>query len=85
MGLGVAAEHVCRGVVLGLYAVRDSKSGDVLGWAPDFPAEGACLVLEALMGATPEGDRQEAHDRTRTFLEEQAEEWADLPLRGDGR
>lgn len=41
LGLEGEALEICKGVVLGLYRVRDGQRGDVLGWAPDFPAEEA--------------------------------------------
>jgi hypothetical protein len=41
LGLEKEALEVCKGIVLGLYRVRNETENDVLGWATDFPAEAA--------------------------------------------
>lgn len=46
LGLQKEALEVCKGILLGLYRARHEESGYLLGWAPDFPKETACLILE---------------------------------------
>ncbi len=45
LGLEAEALEICRGLVLGLYRLSEREGGDVLGWAPDFPAEAAGNAL----------------------------------------
>ena len=46
LGLEAEALAVCKGLVLGCYRLSEREGGDVLGWAPDFPAEAAGNALE---------------------------------------
>ena len=46
LGLEAEALEICKGMVLGLYQLSQREGGDVLGWAPDFPAEAAGNALE---------------------------------------
>jgi hypothetical protein len=46
LGLETEAKEICQGLVLGCYRLSERKEGDVLGWAPDFPAEAAGDALE---------------------------------------
>jgi hypothetical protein len=48
LGFEVSAVATCKGIVLGLYAVRGKNSDEVLGWAPDFPAESAGEAIATL-------------------------------------
>lgn len=41
LGLEADALEICKGVVLGLYRVENAKGGDLLRYAPDFPADAA--------------------------------------------
>ena len=50
-GLNAGAEAICAGLVEGLYRARDTKWDGALGWAPDFPGERACQVLEEFLQA----------------------------------
>jgi hypothetical protein len=50
LGLEEQACEICKGIVLGLYRVRDGKGGDVFQWAPDFPIEQASWVASAWRG-----------------------------------
>jgi hypothetical protein len=45
LGLDAEALETCKGIVLGLYRVRSERGGDVLQWAPDFPAEKAAQAV----------------------------------------
>jgi hypothetical protein len=38
LGLEVEALEICRGLELGCYRLSEPEGGEVLGWAPDFPA-----------------------------------------------
>jgi hypothetical protein len=46
LGLEAQALEICKGLVLGCYRLSERAGGDVLGWAPDFPAEAAGHALE---------------------------------------
>jgi hypothetical protein len=46
LGLEAEALEICKGMVLVLYRLSEREGGDVLGWAPDFPAEAAGNALE---------------------------------------
>lgn len=46
LGLEAEALEICKGVVLGLYRLRE-EHGEFLGWAPDFPAEAASDAVAA--------------------------------------
>lgn len=45
LGLDAEALEICKGIVLGLYRVRNERGDDVLQWAPDFPAETAAQAV----------------------------------------
>ena len=47
LGLEAEALETCKGVVLGLYRVRDGKGNDLLEWAADFPVEAAADAVAA--------------------------------------
>jgi len=51
LGLDAQALEMCKGIVLGLYRVRNEQGGDVLQWAPDFPAETAAQAVATWHGA----------------------------------
>ena len=44
--LEAEALEILKGMVLGCYRLSERKGGDVLEWAPDFPAEAAGNALE---------------------------------------
>ena len=50
LGLESDALEICKGVVLGLQRVEHDKSGELVEWAPDFPAEAAGDAVEAWRG-----------------------------------
>jgi hypothetical protein len=41
LGLEAEALEICKGIVLGLYGVRDDEGGELLRWVPEFPEESA--------------------------------------------
>lgn len=47
LALEAEALEICKGILLGLYRLRDDESHDVLGQAPDFPDEAAGEALAA--------------------------------------
>ena len=53
LGLPLAAQVVCAGIVQGLYQARDTNSDGALGWAPDFPGEHADYVVGEFLRACP--------------------------------
>jgi len=82
LGLDAEALEMCKGVVLGLYRVRNEEGGDVLQWAPDFPAETAIQAMTTWR----DGPKKKTTGRGRrnqrvfppNFVEEFVLEWADL-------
>lgn len=83
LGLESQALEVCKGIVLGLYRVRDAENDEFLGWAEDFPAEAAGEAVEYwLSGGEP---RAAGKRRRRTgrlfpadFLEQHVPEWREM-------
>lgn len=45
LGLESEALEICKDLVLGCYRLSERAGSDVLGWAPDFPAEAAGNAL----------------------------------------
>ena len=45
LGLEAEALEMCKGIVLGLYRIRNEKGDDVLQWASEFPAETAAQAV----------------------------------------
>lgn len=41
LGLEVEALEICKGILLGLYRLRDADNHDILAHVPDFPVEAA--------------------------------------------
>jgi hypothetical protein len=78
LGLEDAAEAICRGVVVGLYMARESESDGALGWAPDFPAEEACNVVEELLRACPVAKRTGTRDRLLGLLAQDVPDWREM-------
>jgi len=78
LGLGKEALETCKGLVLGLYDVRDKKNDGCLGWAPDFAEQTAEEVLkkwsEGIRGKGTRGRRTSL----RSFFNEVAPEWGSM-------
>lgn len=78
LGLGREALETCKGLVLGLYGVRNKKNDGCLGWAPDFAEQTAEEVLEkwskGIRGKGTNGMRASL----RPFLDETAPEWSTM-------
>jgi hypothetical protein len=60
LGLEAEALEICKGLVLGCYRLSEREGGDVLGWAPDFPAEAAGNALEVWYTGTDDPKSGEA-------------------------
>jgi hypothetical protein len=78
LGLDVAAEAVCAGIVLGLFRASSKESGGVIEWAPDFPADHASYVIEEYLAKYPEGKRRGTGDRLLAALTACVPEWSDM-------
>jgi hypothetical protein len=68
LGLEAEALEICKGLVLGCYRLSERAGGDVLGWAPDFPAEAAGHALEVWYFGTDDRQRREARRKQRPPL-----------------
>ena len=68
------ALEICKGLVLGLYEVRNKENDGCLGWAPDFTEQTAEEILEKWRG------RGKAKTRSfpRSFVDEHVPEWMGL-------
>ena len=82
LGLDAEALEICKGVVLGLYRVRNGQGDVVLQWAPDFPAETAAHAVATWRDG---GDKKAAGRGRRKqrvfppdFVKEFVPEWEDL-------
>jgi hypothetical protein len=76
-----AAMTACRGVLLGLYAVRDKGADDLLGYAPDFPDETAAHALDKFRSAL--GRRPGKADKLREIVSGMDEwDWLDRVIAG---
>ncbi len=78
LGLGREALETCKGLVLGLYGVRNKENDGCLGWAPDFAWQTAEEVIEkwskGIRGKGTKGRRASL----RSFLDEVAPEWSSM-------
>jgi hypothetical protein len=78
LGLGNAAEAMCRGIVVGLRRAGEFESDGALGWAPDFPAEKACNVVEELLRACPAKERKSTRDCLLDALAQDVPDWSEM-------
>ena len=82
MDLGLEAEtwEVCKGIVLGLYSLRDKKADTIVGWAPDFLEETtAGTTLAWCAGRDKKGiARRERIRLLQEFAKESTPEWVAL-------
>jgi len=63
LGLKAEALEICKGLVLGCYRLGDHEGGDVLGWAPDFPAEAAGTALQVWCTQSADSTRRPARGK----------------------
>lgn len=68
LGLEGEALEICEGLVLGCYRLNERAGGDVLGWAPDFPAEAAGHALEVWYCGTDDPQRRRTRRKQRPPL-----------------
>jgi hypothetical protein len=68
LGLEAEALEICKDMVLGLYRLSEREGGDVLGWAPDFPAEAAGNALEFWHAGADEPQSRDIRRKTRPPL-----------------
>ena len=82
LGLDAEALEMCKGVVLGLYRVRNEQGDDVLEWAPDFPAETAAHAVTTWRNGGYKKTTGRGHRKQRVFppdsVKEFVPEWEDL-------
>lgn len=80
--LETEALEVCKGLLLGLYVVRDAKAHEIVGWAEDFPAETAAGAAATWYAAKGKGrgkaGRRESAQLLREFVRESTPEWAEM-------
>ena len=76
-----ATEKICQGIILGLHRVEDTNHDGILGWAPDFPAEGAAYGMSTLLALYPQYQRRTAGNRIVEAVEEHAEDWVEMLCR----
>lgn len=84
LGLEKEALEICKGVVLGLYQIRDSGGDELLGWAEDFPAEAAADAVRVLARGGQEGvagTRRARPPFDQAFVDKYVPEWSDLIAR----
>jgi len=68
LGLESEALEICKGLVLGCYRLGERAVGDVLGWAPDFPAEAAGNALEVWYTGGDDPKNRKRGERKRPSL-----------------
>jgi hypothetical protein len=82
LGLDAEALETCKGIVLGLYRLRDRKDNDVIPWAEDFAAETACGVIATWRAGDNrhprKGGRQQRRMFPQAFVTEFVPEWEEL-------
>lgn len=80
LGLYAEALETCKGILLGLYRIRDLKGDELLGWAPDFPKEAAAQAVSGLARRdAPKATKAAARPRLDgDFLDKHLPEWREL-------
>lgn len=82
LGLDAEALEMCKGVMLGLYRVRNKQGDDVLQWAPDFPAETAARAMATWRDGGDKKMPGRGYRKQRVFppdfVKEFVPEWEDL-------
>lgn len=78
LGLGKEALETCKGLVLGLYDVRNKKNDGCLGWAPDFAWQTAQEVLEKWSKGIKGKGTRGRRSSLRLFLGDLAPEWSSM-------
>ncbi len=84
LGLEMEALEICKGVVLGLYRIRDTRGDEFLGWAEDFPTEAAAEAVRVLAGGNQRGVGRTRRARPHfdeAFVGKHVPEWTDVIAR----
>ena len=84
LGLGREAREICKGVVLGLYRIRDLRGDEFLGWAEDFPTEAAADAVRILARGSQKGvggTRRARPHFDEEFVDKYVPEWRNLIAR----
>jgi len=86
LGLDGKALEIAKGGVLKPYRLRDETGNDVLGWATDFPPEGACEAVFVWYTGSRYNDSGNESLPCRLpfpkdFVEQFVPEWASLTER----
>jgi hypothetical protein len=86
-GLEEEALAICKGIALGLYRAQRARRGDVLEWAPDFPAEFAAEAVRVWLTTRRPRKAERVGRRVfpRDFIEQYVPEWGDLGGRHSGQ
>jgi hypothetical protein len=80
LGLEREAFEICKGIILGLYQLRDDTGDEFLEWAPDFPAEAADDAAKEWLTGARQGAGGGKGERNRIaplreFVEAHVPEW----------
>ena len=78
LGLEAASEAICVGIVSGLFRASSENPSSLLEWAPDFPVEHACFVVEEYVDRYPAAKRRAAADRLIATLSGVVPEWSEM-------
>ena len=84
LGLEMEALEICKGVVRGLYRIRDTRGDEFLGWAEDFPTEAAADAVRVLVGGNQRGVGRTRRARPHfdeEFVDRYVPEWSDVIAR----
>jgi len=89
LGLEQEAFEICKGIILGLYQLKDDTGGEFLDWAPDFPAEAAGDAVTEWLTEARKGARDPKGQRNRIallqeFVEVHVPEWEWISKQADG-
>ncbi len=78
LGLEAASEAICVGIVSGLFRASSENPSSLLEWAPDFPVEHACFVVEEYVDRCPAAKRRGAAERLIATLSGVVPEWSEM-------
>jgi hypothetical protein len=78
LGLEAASEAICVGIVSGLFRASSESPCCLLEWAPDFPVEHACFVVEECVVRYHAAKRRAAADRLIASLGGVVPEWSEM-------
>lgn len=88
LGLEEEGLEIAKGILVGLYRLREAKNGYVLEWAPDSASEHALHVICAwseASGARPRGRDCVCSRLLEDFVDEALPDWTDMIDRSPSR